>query len=162
MTDGMCAWVADRLPDLEAGTLAAAEAGAAEAHLRSCAACRAERDVVLTVRGARPTAPLGLAAAVLAALDAPAARQSGVRRLPSWTYGARPLLAAAAVTVFLVGGVLWLGDGELSDDELLADASVEAPAVAALPGEDGLLAGAPVLADLSEEELELLLEELET
>lgn len=145
--------------------------GALAAHLRVCADCAAESTLVRALRAGAPTAPAGLREAIVARVTpgegaAPRAervapRLDSVRR---WPVGLRAgLLAAAALAVLVAGGLLLRESAPEPDAAELLAASVtdlEAPALADWPGGDGLLAGAPVLAELSEAELEALLEEM--
>jgi len=167
MSEGRCEHVRERIPDLVAGRLEPHEVGSVVEHIERCADCAAERSVVELLHAARPSVPEGVGERIRAGLAAgnPAARRPGTRSpssgrstLPWWG------LAAAAVAAVALGiGVQLQGPGP---------AGVSGPAVPGYVAEedggevwlsgDGEVAGAPVLDGLSDEELLLFLEELET
>lgn len=158
-----CVALRDRLPELVSDVLPPLEAAMLEEHLGSCHECLAERRILESARSGKAPAPPHLTARVLAQLDrpAPAAARTSPRVSSSWWHG-RALLAAAGLVAVILAGVILRGEGAVPLEELLANESVETPELGALPGGEGLMAGAPVLAELTEEELEVLLEELET
>jgi len=158
--------VRDLLPELAAGRLDDEAARRVEAHVEDCPECAAELDVLWALDGARPVVPAGLEDRVRAAVHeemrqaaAPVIRLEPRRR--SWIWS--PWVAAAAAAVVAVlGGTLVLGGGDEplpAETEILA-LETEAP-YGSLPGTSGDLAGVAMLDDLSEEELEQLLVELE-
>lgn len=159
MNEMTCADVVDRLPELAAGGLERRAAAALDEHLSGCAACAAEAEFVRGLRASRPAPPAELAARVSAALRAQplAPSRARVRSLrPTWA------LPAAAVLVLAIGvsvlndraaapaALVGLGEVAVVED---ADAGVWIP-------EDGEVAGAPVLDDLTDEALATLLEEI--
>ncbi len=145
------------LPDHVAGVLAAPEKGRLEAHVTGCAECQAELEVVAALRAAWLEPPAGSVERVRAALRselgssaAPPPRIPWLR--PSWG------LAAAALVVLGATSVLLRGNAVEDMDPLLA-ALEGAPSV--WLAEEGAVAGALVLDELSDEELTSLLEEFE-
>ncbi|HEU4648491.1 MAG TPA: zf-HC2 domain-containing protein [Gemmatimonadales bacterium] len=152
-----CDRVRDLLPDYAAGRLEPATVAAVEAHLRSCDECRGESAIIGLL--ARHPAPLpgGLEARVLAA-TAPR------RRVP---YVPASALLAASVAAALLGGVTILrhtrGPEAAPPAAGAAAAGVDGRGLMMrLPGsaDDGLAAGSASLDDLSEDELQSLLKEL--
>ncbi len=178
-----CETVRDRLVELRRGTLSALEAAEVEAHLSRCEECAAEGDVLRALETARRSAPDGFAEGVLAAwrgdadrsaLAAPGARplslvaedretvQPAARR-------ARPAaqalpLAAAAAGVLLVGALLARTGFRAQPDatEVALSAAEAGVEILPWPGDDGVLAGAPALDALSNDEIEALLAELDS
>jgi anti-sigma factor RsiW len=151
-----CETVRDELPAMLDGRLDSSERRAVAAHLEVCAECRAEADVLAMLRRQTVAVPPGLEERVKEAVR----RQAGrARRAPSWA------LAAAAAAAVLLGGVLLLrhtgGDPLLGDPEAVAIAAGMLQPFADLPESNGLLAGGLQLDDLSTEELQLLLTELD-
>jgi predicted anti-sigma-YlaC factor YlaD len=138
-----------------------------DAHLTSCPECREEARFLATLLQARPQAPQGLEATIMARLQAETglgaapttARVLPFRRrrwlgMPSWA-----LSAAALVVVGLGTGVIWSRKGtELVQEP--SNTSEDAPLPESWLWDDGMVAGAPVLDGLSEEDLETLLKEL--
>jgi len=154
MSDQQCEMARERIPDFVAGRLSEDEAARVTAHLPSCGECAAEAELVALLYQARSAPPEGLASRIQGA-----ARISGFRG----GAGARPWwgLAAAAVAA------LALGIGVVTDRS--TGLGLEIPAYVATAedvglwaSDDGLIAGAPALEDLSEEALLTLLEEMST
>lgn len=128
----------DILPDWVSGRLAPQERAGVGAHLAACAPCRAEVEILRTVRRTLPAAaPVLDVRRIVAALPAPprpAARPAGVldlrerQRRRSWSPAA--VRIAAAVAAITVGGsalVLGRGDRPASPVEQLA-ATADRPA----------------------------------
>lgn len=188
MSGEICDRIRDLLPAWASEALPGEERSMVESHLASCRACRGEAEVVSRLLEARPRAPQGLEERIQSRLreemvqdtgqdspfgprergeeGAPPAGLSGPRRfgswIPSWA------LPAAAVVVLALGiGVLMDGmDGTpdgLGPEPRLEPVRVaaESPAPEEWLWDDGLVAGAPVLEDLTEDELMALIEELE-
>jgi predicted anti-sigma-YlaC factor YlaD len=150
--NGICESVRDDLPLLAAGTLPDVRARQIEAHLESCAACRAERALIGLLRTPL-AAPMGLEARVRRVVaTAPAADRHGLRTFA----------AAAAVASVIAGGVLalqWVGADAPDTVATQTAGDVELGWAARI---DPLLDGGPGLQALSDEELELLLEEMQS
>ncbi|MBW3554917.1 MAG: zf-HC2 domain-containing protein [Gemmatimonadetes bacterium] len=162
-----CEFHADALADLAAGRLEADRAARVREHLATCAACREDLEVLTIVSRAEATPPEGLEDRIRAAArevaqegqgrTAPAVR---ARRPSRWRPWALPLAAAAGLATLWVGV---LGRDADSDDRFEADAlalAAEAP-FGAWPAAGPVVAGDPVLSELSTEDLERLLEEME-
>jgi hypothetical protein len=174
MRNDMCSEdIKDRLPEYAIGNVSNGLAREIQDHLRACSDCREELEVIRGLLAARPArVPSGLAARIQAGVrselgppirDVPSVGQMDPgsvaplrlrpRRVPTWA------LSAAAVLVLALGATVFLNRGT-------PDATLDPVVVAAqepIPEEwlwdDGMIAGAPVFDDLSDEDLEVLLEE---
>lgn len=148
MNEPQCESVRDRIPDFVGDRLAPADAAAVRAHLDECAECREEAALVGLLFASRPAAPDGLASRIEESL--PSAHRSAAR--PWWG------VAAAAVAAIALGiGVI--SDGTPTAEEVPAYVA-GAEEIVLWPADDGLVAGAPALDDLSDEALVTLLEEM--
>ena len=173
MTGSACEGIKDLLADVAAGTLSPEEEGPVQDHLLSCGDCRAELDILRELRAGMTgelVVPIGLEARVQARVReelgdfvAEGVRSNVIqvragarrRRVPTWA------LSAAAVVVLALGtGIIWNRVGPDGVTGPLAVASQE-PLPEAWLWDDGMVAGAPVFDDLSDEDLEALLEEFE-
>ncbi len=149
MSERRCEEMRDDLPDLLAGDLEEVGKGRVEEHLETCAGCRARLDLLRELRAARPEPPEGLERRIEEALLAvPAGRR--------WMRIAVPV--AAALVVALGTALLQRGGGR--PDEPAGFVWLES-VPAFWHTEDGVVAGAPLLDELSEEVLENLLQEME-
>jgi anti-sigma factor RsiW len=154
-----CDAVRDLIPAYVRNELLPQEAVAAASHLAGCEGCADEAVVVRLVYAAQPAVPAGLEARVLLAVHRPAARRM---REPA------RLAMAATVAAALLGGTVVVQRAGLlgswtdtSPTRLTLDAS-DASALSWAAAEDPLLHGSSGLQQLSVEELELLLAELES
>lgn len=149
MNGDKCGMARELIPDLVGDRLSEEERGTVEQHVDACSECAAELELVRVLFASRPEAPSELLSR-LTRSGAPAL----ARPSKSW-WG----LAAAAVAA------LALGIGMSSDTA--SEASVEVPGYAyeveegdIWMSDDGLVAGAPHLDDLSDDALLQLLDEL--
>lgn len=153
--NAVCESMRDDVPLLAAGVLADARAREVAQHVSECASCRAESDLVALLRTA-PVAPVGLQSRVLRAAAVPAPP-------PRWRVGA--LAAAAALVTVIAGSAVLLQPPGTDAPDVVAAASqpdVEAAEISWAARMDPLLHGGPGLGALSDEELELLLQEMES
>lgn len=161
-----CETIRDEIPALLRGELLTHEVAALEQHLGGCAECRAEVDIVRLLQSTLAPVPAGLEARVLGAVrsgrlidNAPHGTRTAGDRFrsgPIRLIRSAParLAMAATVAAAVLGGSLMLGrDGTELD--------VDLDSVSWAAAEDPLLHGGSELHDLSVEELELLLEELD-
>lgn len=145
----------DRLPELVTSRLASGERATLEAHVAGCPECREVLETLQLLAAAPPRVPEGIEARIRERLRARTPRAEVPRassprwRTPAWA------LAAAAVVALLLG-------------RSLLSSRTEGPAFIALGESDlpvlldeALVAGAPVLDGLTDEEINLLLEEFE-
>lgn len=150
-----CDRVQDLLPELARGGLDGTERAALEAHLEDCAECRAEYDVVRAVSASVPAVPGALAARVLSATRArPRARRWG---------SPGQLAAAATLAAAVIGGALLFDGGGAPRPAPQSESEPAAAAEVAVPMlDDPVLRGGSLLGDLTEAELQALLEKMES
>jgi len=154
MSPTTCEWVRDRLPDRVAERLDGQERERLDAHLTDCPECREELALVRALRASRPEPSTALEQRV----------RSGLRSVPA--VGARTTarpwwMAAAAVLVLALGtGVVWdqLNVGSSDPEAVLLADDLDSDL---WPGGETMVAGGLVWEDLSDEELEALLEDFE-
>jgi anti-sigma factor RsiW len=154
MSTTSCAELADRLPDWVAGRLPSAQATEVAAHVGACADCAAQVATLRALLAARPSAPADLAARTRAAL-----RAAEQERVPAPRVGRRwaGWATSVAAVLVLVVGTFVLGEGDPTEATDLGEIAGEESVWIA---DDGIVAGAPVLDDLSEDALAALLEEM--
>lgn len=154
-----CESVKDLLPLLVRGQLLPQEAGAVESHVGHCADCAEENSLVQVVAQAVPAVPAGLEARVL-----DAARKR--RPAPSTWWAPGRLAAAATVAAAVIGGALVLErmGYDITPDALPGFLALDdmSPAFSWATLDDPLLSGGSTLQELSLEELELVLAELDS
>lgn len=172
MTNLDCERIRDLLPEWVLGESEPESRDLVREHLSQCPECSAEEVVLQTLLASRPEPPTGLseriqarvreefgASPVAEPVDGQAKVVPLFRRrhwTPAWA------LSAAAVVVLSLGiGVIWDGEEipEVGQDPL--QVAVEEPIPEAWLWDDGLVAGAPVLDGLTDEQLEALLQEME-
>jgi len=146
MTELVCAWVRDRLPEFTRDALDVADTARVEQHLSECADCRAEAGLVALL-AVPATVPPDLENRVLDAVRVAPVAGASLRHYA---------VAASVAFVAIMGSILWQQSGN----------SPQAPAeddmtVLAWP-DDPLLHQTAGLHSLSEDELAVLLEELES
>lgn len=164
-----CEFYEDALVDLAEGRLEAARVKRVESHLETCAECREALTVIRAVGAAPAPMPDGLEARIQAALqdtpaterapDRPPARMGSTSRWSGWQSWALPVAAAAAVALW-IGGSQLMAPGPESGTATDMTAAEYDP-YGAWPASDGEVAGDLVLSELSLEELEALLEEMQ-
>lgn len=148
MNEMNCEYVRDVYPEVLSGKLDVIHAQQVRAHVFSCDDCRAEAAVLEVLHGQRLGAPEGLDGRVLTALARPQTQRMRVPR--------HALALAASVAIALVGGSVLL------QTPPRAAAPVAANSYGFVGVEDAMLSGKASLNDLSEAELELLLQEMES
>ena len=135
------------LPRLVRGELVGEEHGRVETHVLACGDCGAEVALLEQLWATKPRPPGGLAAEIKEAL---ARDRTRPRRSLGWRFP-----AAAAAVLALGTAVLWQQRIQTRPSQLAQESFLMA-----WPGDGALVAGEPMFADLSEEELATLLEEL--
>ncbi len=153
MTDCPNAEIRDLLPDLLHERLDGASRERVEAHLRECADCRQELELLRRLRDAAP-APSVDVAGIVAALPAP-------RRRPVWR--AHAWQAAAAVLFMALGGTVvarYVTRSPSGDVARVAVASTNDSAVGASNGGIELSVGYGYT-DLTDAQLQTLLQDVE-
>lgn len=170
-----CEFHGDALAELAAGRLGTAREGPLREHLADCAECRADLEALRAVANAAAVPPAGLEARIRAAVreaaagggaSEPASAGEGIAggrvrwRRGAWRPWAVPLAAAAALAVLWVG-VVERGPAAVEPEgEVTLAADLYAP-YGAWPADGAEVAGEPVLTELSADDLELLLEEMQ-
>ncbi|CAN5839089.1 hypothetical protein BH23GEM9_BH23GEM9_03290 [soil metagenome] len=153
-----CDLTRDLIPLLIRGQLLPHDAAGAEQHLELCAECAAEAALVRTLAAAAPAVPGGLEARVLLAVRRPAAR--------TWAAPSRLAMAATVAAAVLGGSVVFERWSSQTGPESGVGALVfddNIPQVMSWSvTQDPLLHGGSTLTQLSVEELELILQELDS
>jgi hypothetical protein len=143
-----CEAIRDLLPALVRGEMLSHEAASAEQHLDDCELCRGDAAIVRLLQESLTPVPTGLEARVIGA----------VRRKSARRWAPARLAMAATVAAAVLGGALVferLSRADRAHDD--ADPYTLSWAAA----EDALLHGGSELQQLTEEELEVLLMELD-
>ncbi len=146
-----------RLPEWVDGELDPAERALLEEALARDPDLRSEAELVRAMKDARPEPPADLAASIVGRLNAErAATASRSRLLRGWR------LSTAAILVLAMGtAVIWQNRfGTLPTFSNVS--STQVPLSDSWLLDDGVVAGGAVLDDLSDEELALFLDELES
>ena len=159
MTTIGCADVKDLLPDWIRRELEEGDRAVVTAHVSSCASCSEEVELLERIRGAAFSTPASLASEIKSAVAAEMESDTGfeysqasrVARFVRWR-----LPAAATVVLALGTALVWQRTQALPEVGPLG----QDPFAALWPSDDADVAGVPMLADLSDEDLALLLEEL--
>ncbi len=173
MTHGRCDEIRDALPDWLHRSLDPIRAAAVQEHLAVCSGCREEADLLEAILHAAPVPPERLEAEIQARLrremasgtESPTRRGSGahgpgVVPLHRGTRTGRGwwLSAAALILVSLGVGILSRTAPQGTERDPVQVAAQDPPPEAWL-WDDGMVAGAPVFDELSDEELQALIEE---
>lgn len=149
MRDEMCGTVRELIPDFVGGRLAGSAFEMVERHVADCDECAGELGLVRMILAGRPAVPPGLLERLLSTVGSAQTR-------PTRTWWS---VSAAAVAA------LALGIGLSSGPSVEVPAEVPGYAYEVEEGDiwvsdDGLLAGAPLFDDLSDDALLELLDEL--
>jgi len=147
MTDQTCANTKDVLPALVSDELGE-ERALVEDHVSSCTSCTHELALIQLLSGSAHEVPAGLASEIK---EAVAHDRTKKPRTIGWQ-----LPAAATIALALGTSIVWQRTQILPETSQLAQESF----VMVWADGDALVADAPMLEDLSEEELAVLLEEL--
>lgn len=139
-----CEAVRDLLPSLTRGEMLPHEVTLVELHLDACPECTAEAGIVRLLQATLAPMPAGLEERVLAAVR----RRSLLRGRPA------RLALAATLAAAVIGGSLMY-------ERAASRADLDIEAVSWAAAQDPLLHGGSELHELSVEQLELLLEELD-
>ncbi len=156
MTKIECADVKDLLPEWVRSELTEGDRARVSQHISSCASCAEEVEFLKRIQAAAFVTPASLASEISSALAAEMASSAGAgygrgRRFAGWR-----LPAAATVVLALGTGVIWQRMQALPEVGPLG----QDPFAVVWPTDDEDVAGVPMLEDLSDEDLALLLEEL--
>lgn len=139
----------ERLPDLLHGVLHADEAAAVRAHVAECAECRAELEMLESVRGALVAPGVGVGVDTARIVG----KLPTYQRPSAWARATRsPPLRAAAAVVLLVGGYAVVRNRG-------TDAPAIDSAVAVAPATSEISVGAS-FQDLTDSDLRAVLDEM--
>jgi hypothetical protein len=148
-----CEYVREIYPDILNGTADAQTAAAVHAHVANCAECRAESELLTQLHAVTVPIPSGLSERVLAAVhETP--RQGG--------FGKGRLAMAATVAAAVIGGSLLLDTTRTPQQPTPAVAQTSSSGVGVITVEAAMMSGTGSLQDLTVEELEQLLGEIES
>jgi anti-sigma factor RsiW len=156
MTKIGCADVKDLLPEWIRHELDEGDRAVVAAHISSCETCTEEVELIRRIQDAAFSTPSSLASEIKSALATEFVSDTGVdygraRRFTGWR-----LSAAAGVVLALGTALIWQRTQALPEVGPLG----QDPFAVVWPSDDADVAGVPMLADLSDEDLALLLEEL--
>ena len=155
MTKIGCADVKDLLPEWIRRELPEGDRAVVTAHVSSCEPCSEEVELLRRIQAAAFSTPASLASEIKAALAAEIESDVGVAYRRVGRFAGWRLPAAASVALALGTALIWQRAqsppevGSLGQD----------PFAVVWPSDDDDVAGVPMLADLSDEDLALLLEE---
>ncbi len=156
MTKIECADVKDLLPEWIRRELPESDRAVVSAHVASCESCSEEVELLRRIQAAALSPPASLASEIKAALAAEIEFDAQVASRRVGRFGGWRLPAAASVVLALGTALIWQRTqappevGPLGQD----------PFAVVWPSDDADVAGVPMLADLSDEDLAILLEEL--
>jgi hypothetical protein len=156
MTKIGCADAKDLLPGLVRRELAEGDREAVATHVASCASCSEEVELLRTIQATAVDPPASLASDIKSALAADKASAVGVQHGRFGRFTNRWLAAAATVVLALGTAAIWQRTQALPEVGPLG----QDPFAVVWPSDDADVAGVPMLADLSDENLAILLEEL--
>jgi anti-sigma factor RsiW len=172
MTKIGCADVKDLLPEWIRRELPESDHTVVTAHVSSCESCSEEVELLRRIQAAAFSPPASLASEIKSALAAeieltPAAEikptpateirsDAGVEHGRAGRFAGWRLPAAASVVLALGTALIWQRTQALPEVGPLG----QDPFAVVWPSDDADVAGVPMLADLSDEDLALLLEEL--
>ena len=153
MNELNCEYVRDVYPDALNGQADAALSAAVRAHVAQCADCREEAEAVAAIFAGSLLAPAHLHERVMNQYSAGESPRVGRMR-----YAA----LAATVAAALIGGSIWWNQTGNTDTQAVVVNEPAAPDLGAVTVEAALVSGKQSLQDLSIEELEQLLGEIES
>ena len=156
MTKIGCADVKDLLPEWIRRELEESDRAVVVAHVASCASCSEEVELLRRIQAAAVSPPASLASEIKSAVAAKMGSDAGVEYGQAGRFARWRLTAAATVVLALGTALIWQRTQALPEVGPLG----QDPFAVVWPSDDADVAGVPMLADLSDEELALLLEEL--
>ena len=162
MTRIECADVKDLLPELIRGELEEGDRAVVTEHVSSCVSCSEEAEFLERILGAAFSPRASLASEIKSAVAAEMESDAGSKYSRTTRFVRWGLPAAATVVLALGTSVLW----QRAQTPPVVGLLGQDPFAAVWPSDDAdlagvsIVAGVPMLADLTDEELALLLEEL--
>ncbi len=156
MTKIGCADVKDLLPEWIRGEVEESDRAVVAAHVSSCESCNEEVELLRRIQAAEFSTPASLASEIKSAVAAEIGSNAGVEYRRAKRFTGWRLPAAASVVLALGTALIWQRTQALPEVGPLG----QDPFAVVWPSDDADVAGVPMLADLSDEDLALLLEEL--
>ena len=156
MTKIGCAEVKDRLPEWVRHELAEGDRADVGAHVSSCESCAQEVELLRRIQAAAFSTPASLAHEIKSALAEEIELTANKSYSRTWHFERWHLPVAATVVLALGTGLIWQRMQALPEVGPLG----QDPFAVIWPSDDLDVAGVPMLADLSDEDLAILLEEL--
>ena len=156
MTKIGCADVKDLLPEWIRRELPEGDRAVVTAHVSSCESCSEEVELLRRIQAAAFSTPPSLASEIKSAVAAEIESDAVVEYGRAGRFAGWRLPAAASVVLALGTALIWQRTQALPEVGPLG----QDPFTVVWPSDDADVAGVPMLADLSDEELALLLEEL--
>jgi predicted anti-sigma-YlaC factor YlaD len=154
MTNLNCEYIREVYPDVLNGTADAETAAAVHLHIVDCAECRAETELLAQLHAVTVPIPSGLGERVLAAAhEAPHQRHG---------FGKGRLAMAATVVAAVIGGSLLLDTTRAPQQQTPTVAQTSSSGLGVITVEAAMMSGTGSLQDLTVEELEQLLGEMES
>jgi anti-sigma factor RsiW len=153
MSDFDCGTIRELIPDFVGSRLPADDLEIVEAHVLTCADCRAELELAQMILAGRPAAPSGLLDRITRAVELDRVD----RRAPTRTWWG---ISAAAVAALALG--IGITSKPASQGSEVPGYAYEVDEGEIWVSGDGLLAGAPLFDGLSDDALAQLLDELST
>ncbi|MDQ3516582.1 MAG: zf-HC2 domain-containing protein [Gemmatimonadota bacterium] len=147
MNDCVNGDIRDVLPELVSGTLPAGDLARVQDHIRACADCAAEVELLRTARAAMRLAPTMNTTRIAAGVQASTAQRLAARRIPA------RVARMASVSLIVVLGAIGLWASRDTSSDTSSDTPREASPVAGQPsaGGAGISTAAPGVAGAVEE-----------
>ena len=152
MNEFNCEYVREVYPDVLHGQAEAATVAAVRAHLDACAECREEAELIELLLSVRQQVPAGLHDRVVTTLQTAPRRSRFPRKY---------MALAATLAAALIGGSLLLDTTQPTDPRAGAE-SPKNGGLGVITVEAAMVTGTGSLQDLTVEELEQLLGEIES
>jgi anti-sigma factor RsiW len=156
MTKIGCADMKDLLPEWVRRELGESDRAVVTAHVSSCESCSEDVELLRRIQAAAFSTPVSLASKIKSAVAAEIESDIGVEGGWAGRFARWRLPAAATVVLALGTALIWQRTQALPEVGPLG----QDPFAVVWPSDDADVAGVPMLADLSDQDLELLLEEL--
>ena len=156
MTKIGCVDVKDLLPEWIRHELGEGDRAVVSAHVSSCAACSEEVELLENIQATAFSTPASLASEIKSAVATEVELDAGVRYGQAGRFTRWRLPAAATVVLAMGSALIWQRMQALPEVGPLG----QDPFAVVWPSDDADVAGVPMLADLSDEDLAILLEEL--
>jgi hypothetical protein len=155
MSNLNCEYVRDVYPEVLNGSAQPVIVQSVRAHIASCDDCRAEIAIIEAIHARPMRVPDGLHDRVM---------QSASQRPSRWQFSRNDMLMAATLAAALIGGSVLMRRPEPRPTTVATPAADETAtrSLGAVNVEDAMLSGKASLDDLSVEQLEKLLQEVES